>query len=384
MSVRVLMYSSTPRDKLGGVQAVYARLATSLRHQGHSVVEAWSDPSIDGDADEEVFPLTRLVVRRGIIGPRSVGRVFRSMVRLVRGLLRHKPEIVNIHFVRRESIYFLMLRRLLGYKVVLSAHGSDLFVPERRNAVLLPHLLPRADAITAVTQRIADRILAYPGIDPKKVHVIPNGVDTEFWGALTTASAPEETSSTIVAVGRLTAVKGHDILINALAQVREHVPDANLVIAGEGEARQELEELARKLGMQDAVVFAGYVSREEIRELLNHARVFALPSLSEGMPLALLEAMAAGVPAVASRVGGVPEVVEPDAGILVPPNDAAALSEALTRVLTDAALTRRLRRSGKARAQDYPISIPERKYAQLFVDLVNKPVASYATSNSVA
>src|SRR5690606_7057690 len=125
-------------------------------------------------------------------------------------------------------------------KVVMSAHGSDILLPTPWNAKLLPYLLPRADAITAVTQRIADRILSYPGVDPDKVHVIPNGVDNDFWEALPISQANTRSTQTILTVGRLTRVKGHDILIKTFAQIREYFPALKLVIAGEGEIRKEL------------------------------------------------------------------------------------------------------------------------------------------------
>jgi glycosyltransferase involved in cell wall biosynthesis len=279
---------------------------------------------------------------------------------------------VNIHFVRRESIYFLLLKRLFRYKVVMSAHGSDILLPTPWNAKLLPYLLPRADAVTAVTQRIADRILAYPGVDPRKVHVIENGVDNEFWGAASYSPTYPRSSPTIVTVGRLTRVKGHDVLIRTLAQIKQHVPDVKLVIAGDGESRKELEKLARSLGLAHAIEFIGYVSKERLRSVLQKAAVFVLPSRSEGMPLAMLEAMAVGVPTVATNVGGVPEVLTHGSGILVPPDNPVAMGEGITRVLRDANLARRLSQGAKARARSLPISIPESKYAQLFANLKKK------------
>jgi glycosyltransferase involved in cell wall biosynthesis len=201
------------------------------------------------------------------------------------------------------------------------------------------------------------------------VHVIPNGVDNDFWEARPISQAHTRSTQTILTVGRLTRVKGHDILINTFAQIREYFPGLNLVIAGDGEARRELEKLARKLGVEKEVEFTGFVSKERLRALLHRATVFALPSRSEGMPLALLEAMAAGVPSIATCVGGVPDVVSSGAGILVPPNNPGALAEGLARVLSDATLARRLGSGGRARARNFPISVPERAYAQLFADL---------------
>ena len=370
--MRVLLYSSTSRVRLGGVQAIYARLAAALRLQGHTVFRTWSEPSPEGVTDEGTYPLTLPAMRHGVPIPRTVASACHSLLRLGAGLYRCRPEIVNVHFVRAEAAHFMLLKRLFGYKVVLSVHGSDVLMPAGRSARLLPHLLPEADAITAVTQPVAERVLEYPGVDPAKIRVIPNGVDCDFW----TASSPEldvtRRRPMVLSIGRLTPVKGHDVLLKAFAHVRKRVPEASLVLVGDGESRAELESLAKDLSLGDAVMFTGHLPKEEVRTLLGEARVFTLPSRSEGMPLALLEAMSAGVPSVATRVGGVPEVVAPDAGLLVPPEDYTALAAALAHVLLDPDRASALSRTAKSRAKQFPASDSDTAYEKLFLSLLGR------------
>ena len=370
--MRVLLYSSTSRARLGGVQAIYARLAAALRLRGHTVFRTWAEPSPLGEPDEGTYPLMLPSTRNGLPVPRTVALACRSLLRLATGLYHARPEVVNVHFVRAEAAHFMLLKRVFGYKLVLSVHGSDVLLPTQRNARLLPHLLPEADAITAVTRPVAERVLAYPGVDPSKVRVIPNGVDRGFWAPSEAAPDVGRRPPMILSIGRLTPVKGHDVLLRAFARVRERVSEARLVLVGEGESQESLERLAGELRLGDAVAFAGHLPKEQIRPLMDEARVFTLPSRSEGMPLALLEAMAAGVPSVATRVGGVPGLVAPDAGLLVPPEDPAALAEALAHVLLDPACARMLSRKGERRARQFPASGADAAYEKLFLSLVER------------
>ena len=151
-----------------------------------------------------------------------------------------------------------------------------------------------------------------------------------------------------MAVGRLAEPKDALTLVRALAAVPGRPFTALLV--GDGPDRPSVEAEVRRLGLQDAVALAG--TRDDVPELLARADVFALSSRSEGAPLSILEAMAAGLPVVSSRVGGVPElVVDGETGLLVPPGDPAAMAVALGRLVADAGLRYRLGAAGRERAQ---------------------------------
>lgn len=367
--LRVLLWSSTRRQDRGGVQAVYRDLAAGLRAQGHEVVEAWHEPG-PGHADM-ILPLHLPRRRRGVLLPWTLLPALRSSVLLGLTLLRRRPDVVNVHFVSGAALHFLGLRRLLGYRLVLSAHGSDVLRPLPRNAAHLPRLLRGADAVTAVTPIVAERIRAQPGFDPAKLHVIPNGVDLTFWCA--SQEDQGDRPPVVLALGRLLPVKGFDVLIAALQPLRKRVPGARVVVAGEGELAEELAELAARLGVGDAVTFPGHLSPVQVRELMATARVFALPSRSEGMPLSLLEAMAAGVPAVATAVGGVPDLVADGSGMLVPPDDPEALAEALASILLDEERARSVAARGQAKAAEHSLLAVTLAYDELFRRLTAAP-----------
>jgi glycosyltransferase involved in cell wall biosynthesis len=153
-------------------------------------------------------------------------------------------------------------------------------------------------------------------------------------------------------VGRFEPVKGYDTLLEAAALLRTRQPKVQFLLAGEGKEESRLKRLAKELRVEDRVFFLGW--QQEIPEILSALDLFVLPSRNEGMGRALVQAMAMGKPIVATRVGGVPEVLgEGEAGLLVPPDDPVQLSQAIEQLLTDRELARKLGEGGKRRAPAY-------------------------------
>lgn len=194
----------------------------------------------------------------------------------------------------------------------------------------------RVALVLPVSEAVAAALLAR-GYDASRMRVILNGVDPEAVAAAAAAPPPTLPENVPLAgvVARLEPVKAVDVFLRAAALVAARIPDARFAVAGDGPLRCGLESLAASLGLAGRVAFLGWV--EPVEPLLARLDVCVLPSRSEGLPVVLLEAMALGVPVVASAVGGVPEVVEDGVtGALVPPGDAGALAVAIERFLSDA------------------------------------------------
>lgn len=366
---RVLLYSATSRREPGGVQAVVSGLADALRADGHAVTEGWGGaapvPRVDG-AREWILPLDVTTGTSGRPALSAVPRATAALVRLATGLARVRPRIVNVHFVTGQALYFLALRRLMGFRVVLSVHGSDVLRPSASCRGYLPAFLRRADAITVVSDDLARRVLEFPGVDRRRVYVIPNGIDLGAWSGRRRVGGPPR----VLAVGRLEPVKGFDVLLQSFRIVKRKLPAARLVIAGDGAERGALERLAESLGLQDCVEFARHVEQEHLGRLHSRATVFALPSRSEGMPLALLEALASGTPVVATRVGGVPDVLRATNGLSVPPEEPRALARALLRVLQQPDLAAQLSRRGRERVQAFSSKVSFAAYSDVYASLL--------------
>ena len=343
--MRVLLFSAAPKADAAGVQRVVIDLAAHLRDRGHVVATAWPDG--DGTAQDWRLPLEAGVGARGRPGARQVAGALHDGARLARRLRRFRPDVVNLHYPRGQTLYFDALQRVLGYRMVLSFHNSDLFDASPAVRARLPGWIARAAAVTAVSEELACA-LALVAPAPRAL-VIPNGVDAAFWAP---PPGGARDPNLVVAAGRLIGMKGFDLLLRAFADLGSG--DARLVIAGEGPDRDALARDAAALGLGARVAFPGRLDADGLRRLFHRAGVFAMPSRREGMPLVLLEAMAAGLPAVAARVSGVAQVMTPEAGApgtgeIVPPEDVAALAEALARRVGDGARTRREGDAARAR-----------------------------------
>jgi glycosyltransferase involved in cell wall biosynthesis len=170
-------------------------------------------------------------------------------------------------------------------------------------------------------------------------------------------------------VANFKAAKDHPTLLAAAARVRERVPEVRFVLIGRGPLEPATRRLAAELGLVGTVVFTGF--RTDAHRLLAALDVFALSSTYEGLPIALIEAMALGRPAVVTRVGGVPEVLGDGAqGLLVPPRDPAALADGLLRLLGDPGLRDRMGAAARARAADFDIRKAVRRMEQVYAGLL--------------
>ncbi len=282
---------------------------------------------------------------------RAVGiRDLAGFVELVRLLRRHRPDILHA-----SSSKAGVLGRLAGFLArvpirIFTVHGWAFAAYPG----LVGRLYRSADRLvrplTTVTICVSERErklgLAAHTCDAARTVVIRNAVDVA--GARLGEPARRQ-RALIVAVGRLKAPKDFVSLVRALGRL---APDSfEAVIVGDGPDRARLEDEIGHLGLAGRVRLAG--ERRDVAELLADADVFALSSSSEGMPVSVLEAMAAGLPVVASRVGGVPEqVVDGETGLLVEPGDPEDLAEALARLVGDRELRGRLGAAGRARAED--------------------------------
>lgn len=237
--------------------------------------------------------------------------------------------------------------------VVINLWGSDiLFTKLPVIWYLLCKILNRADAIICESQHFADQLIA-KGISRQLITVLPNGVDLEQFKPLDKIPLRKQLSlpndrPIIIAVGSLSHKKGHKYLLTALPKILESYGPVRVVIVGEGEFRSSLESTITKLNLADHVFLTGFQKGETIPHWLNAADIFVLPSLLEGTPNILLEAMACQLPVVATAVGGVGCVIEDgENGFIIPPRSDTRLAEAVISLLQDPALRERL--SVKAR-----------------------------------
>jgi glycosyltransferase involved in cell wall biosynthesis len=203
-----------------------------------------------------------------------------------------------------------------------------------------------AHRIVANSRAAANR-LELERVPRRKTTVIPNGLDL---GSFHTPPRPKSRLRNVIVVANLRPEKGHDVLIDAAANILLRVPDARFDFVGDGPGRDSLLERVRALGIERAFTFHGH--RDDIPDCLAAADIFVLPSRSEAFPNAVLEAMAAGLPIVASAVGGIAELIADNrTGLLVPPDDPASLCARLSLLMTDSSLGSRIGDAARAEAR---------------------------------
>lgn len=225
------------------------------------------------------------------------------------------------------------------------------------------------DRVVTVSGSI-QRTLVQDGVRPERVSVIYEGVDLRSVdGQPSTSVLPVRSGLVVGVVAHLSPEKGHLTVLKAAARLRERFPDVTYVFVGGGERRQTLEERARALNVADRVLFTGF--RTDSDAMMREFDVFCLASLSEGLSSAILAAMARPLPVVATRVGGIPElVVDGSTGLLVPAGRPDKLAEALSKVLSSSSLRRRMREAGRRRVAenftlDRKLDETERLYLEL-------------------
>ena len=371
--MRVLLIANTlpPRD-VSGVGEQVLQLAAGLREQGDEVKVLGRGP--DGAAGPKVlFPLTVVpaawrTVRRFrpdvVQVHESDGALAALTVKVLGKLVEPRPLLVAL-----LQVSYVEELRAVRPLVDRGKDGRVLGRPggvERRFRWLKA---PLQILLGQVTARLADRVLAPSAATAAEIRrdyrVDEVGVVPNVTGGLTVdplgpagdlEGEPEYLPGYLLFVGRLRIRKGVEVLLEALRDLGRRfpsVPSASLRIAGDGEHRERLERKVAELGLGSSVVFLGTCGAARVRTLLRGAAALVVPSTYEGMPLVVLEAMEAGVPVVASRVSGIPEVVVGgETGWLVPPEDPAALAGALAEVLTEPDEARRRGEAGRRRVEE--------------------------------
>lgn len=357
-SLRVALV--TPGLGHGGLERIVRDLALALQARGHAPrVFCTAKLGVHAEALRASGVQTPLC--RGLV-PGLAGVV----LKLGWALRRFRPQVIHSH--GGAWLAASLARSLAGLSAahLHTEHGRAGLRGWRLRAEAW--CAARTHRVAAVTDALARELRRTTG---RAVETIPNGVSLASAGAVSDAGLiraqlgiPRD-DILVAAIGRLEPVKDHSLLLRSVALARRAVPRLGAVVLGEGSLRQTLEAEARALGVSQQVRFAGF--RPDAGRWLEAADIFALPSRSEGLPLALLEAMAHGLPTVACDLPGVAEALgDPPAGILVDRGDAGGFAEALAQLAGDAPRRRGLGARARLRSREFSLEKMVDRYFALY------------------
>jgi len=297
------------------------------------------------------FELRHVATHRDGPGRVKLAAAAEGIARVAALLARRRADMLWVHvsadFSFRRKTVVVALARLFRTPCLLHVHGSDVEVwyrgasaPER---AVVRAVLRAADLVVALTptweRRLHDMTRCRTMAIMNPVAIPPEAPDAE------------RRAGRVVSLGRLGERKGSKVLVEAIALLARDGLDATLVLAGDGD-REGVEAHARSLGAGERVEIRSWIGADEVARLLDSASAFALPSREEGLPVALLEAMAHGLPAVVTPVGGIPDLVrDGEHGRMVRPDDPPGLAAALRELLEDPGAARRMGRAGRAEVE---------------------------------
>ncbi len=334
-----ILYIDTERFWRGGQEQLFT-LIRGMKERGHQVMLAAPSDAPLSEKTRDLGVATHDFVQRHELSPLAYLRLRRLMGDLKPALIHFntpRPILVGSRAARTQGVAIRVCSRRVNFplRTVLSRYKSDRLL----------------DAIVTVSESIRETLLE-GGVRESLIHVIYEGVDLDWIDSLRPPGVLPEGTSIVGIVAHLSPEKGHDTLLRAARRLVGRFPETRFVLVGEGQLKAKLVEDATRLGLRRQVIFTGF--RSDSEALMKEFDIFCLPSLSEGLSSAILAAMASSLPVIATRVGGIPElVIDGKTGYLVPPDDPESLATALTRVLSSRGLRKELGAAGRARVETH-------------------------------
>ena len=354
--MRILMLTDNFPPMLGGIAEFLVNICRQLvAHDHHVEVFFWGQ-ELDNSPRFE-FP-----VRRFNIKPGNKASSIRCALSIAQACLAKRRTIDLVflgHLTSLQGFGALLLNRLAGKPLVILCHGNDAMYylsHSMKDRIIARWLLTRGNLI--LTNSNATRAqLVTDGVSSSRIRVFSPGVDTRLFRPGPPSPSIMEKyglqgKKVILTVGRLVKNKNHASVIRALASIHGDTNDVVYLIPSDGEEKPNLESLARELGIEKRVIFIGHISPNELLLLYRSSYIFALPSIAEGFGIAVLEAMACGLPVVVSNYGGPLDYVENGrTGFMVNPTDVGSIAKALHQLLTDKEQAWAMGLAGRAAAE---------------------------------
>ena len=309
---------------VGGITSYCLTLAGGIKKQANNVYIASS-------GGEVLYKFQNLGINYFSVPLRTKNeispKIIISAIKLIFFIKKYNINIVHTNS-RTTQVLGCLLNRFTGVTHLTTCHG---FFNKKISRMISPCW---GKKIIAISQQVKDHLIDDFKVDSKKIRIINNGIDTEKFNTRIKSNLNIKEGPVIGIIARLFDVKGHEFLIRAMELVLKNYPQAQLLIVGEGKMKAQLVRLIEELGINKNVIFIPEIA--DTREALSVMDIFVMPSLQEGLGLALMEAMSMGIAVIGSDVGGIKTLIQDKQnGLLVKPSDYQALSEAIILLLSD-------------------------------------------------
>jgi N-acetyl-alpha-D-glucosaminyl L-malate synthase BshA len=360
MKIAILV-SMFPPKWLAGTEIATYNIAKYLAKKGHEVHVITSlDEGLSNDLShmDQRFYVHRIVWQKV-----SFFGIMLFWIKIFFKLRKINPDIIHVQSIL-IGIPAVISKKILKIPYIVWLRGSDIYIPWTFKKSISKFVLKNANALIALTN---DMKIEIEKTCSRKISVIPNGINLGDFETLSREKSRsrlqiKDEEKVILYVGTLRPIKGVKYLIKSMKIITKYNARILLLLVGDGVEKKKLENLVKELNLIKNIKFIGTILHERIPEYMQASDVFILPSLSEGFPLVSLEAMASGLPIVATNVRGLPEIINNgENGFLVEPKNPEQIAEMVLLLLTDDELRNKISRNNKEKAKDYNwVSIVER------------------------
>ena len=347
--MKILFWSEKFWPFIGGAETFGMHLIAEMRDRGHDVIVVTSTDDLTELPDEETYnnvPIYRFPFQRALLG-KNIEEIVACQRRVARLKQTFQPDLIHLNGISASTLFHLQTPTSLSVPVVVRMN-QDIFSSEgARNNTLMNTVLKTASWVVSVSQDLHHQVCRWLPEAASRSSVIYTGVPKPY---------PDPTplsfeAPTLSCLGRLVSAKGFDLAVAAFTIIRQQFPDIRMMIGGDGPDRSELVELVGKYRLEDAVDFLGWIKPSDAFQFLSSATIVLIPSRYEGLPQVAIQAAMMARPIVASRVSGLPEVVQDyETGLLINKNDVQGLADAVRHLLRNPDLAMQMGRAARARA----------------------------------
>ena len=363
----VILVPLFPPRRLGGTEISAYNIAKHLAIRGHEVHVITSlDEGLPKQSREIGFSIYRVSFPKiPLVG------ILLYWLKILFTIRKINPDIVHVQGITLTATVGLINNILFRKTYIIYARGSDIYFSWKYKSIIIKHIFNRSTAVIALTSNLKEKIRE---INKKDVFVVPNGVDLDKFDklvdrySLRSKMGISAKDKVLLFVGTLKPVKGVKYLIRAMSIIKDFDENVKLLIVGDGEEKEYLIHLTKRLHLDDSISFIGKVPNEKVPHYMHVSDLLVQPSISEGFPVVILEAMAAGLPIVTTNVTGLPEIVcNLKNGLLVEPKNSEDIADKVLLIIHNKGLQKTFSNNNKKKVRQYSWQEVVKKIEKLYL-----------------